>query len=125
MPFQLDEAVFAGESIQLNCFVAKGDSPIEIKWVFNDDTNLSNLKIVTAKVNDKTSLLTIYSVTGRHSGNYTCIASNAAGVSQHTAYLHVNGTCTYNMLKLHFSSLFIIFFTYLPLFPLIPVILLL
>lgn len=118
MPFQLDEAVFAGESIQLNCFVAKGDSPIEIKWVFNDDMNLSNLKIVTAKVNEKTSLLTIYSVTGRHSGNYTCIASNAAGVSQHTAYLHVNGICTYNiMLNLHFQPCLFFFlhiYLYIP-----------
>lgn len=43
------------------------------------------------KMAEQTSFLSIASVTGAHSGNYTCIAKNRAGEDRYTAVLHVNG----------------------------------
>lgn len=42
-------------------------------------------------VNEKTSILTIMSASAAHSGNYTCRAKNSAGVTEHSAPVHVNG----------------------------------
>jgi hypothetical protein len=47
--------------------------------------------IYVLKIGSKTSILTIESVRAYHGGNYTCTATNAAGLSQFTAHLAVNG----------------------------------
>jgi hypothetical protein len=49
------------------------------------------LGIYVLKIGSKTSILTIESVRAYHGGNYTCTATNSAGLSQFTAYLAVNG----------------------------------
>lgn len=87
----LDDAVSA------TCTITKGDLPMTIWWSLFDDfhgeaKNLStNDGIVITRASQKLSLLNIDSVKARHRGNYTCYVKNKAGISQHSAFLHING----------------------------------
>ncbi|KAG8244654.1 hypothetical protein J6590_017599 [Homalodisca vitripennis] len=90
IPFDLEEEVNSGESVQLNCHVSKGDRPIKISWNFHGEVLSSHMGISTTKLGDRSSVLTISSAMAAHSGNYTCTASNAAGVTTYTATVHVN-----------------------------------
>lgn len=47
--------------------------------------------VVITRTNQKNSILTIDSAQPRHRGNYTCYASNRAGMTQQSAYLSLNG----------------------------------
>lgn len=91
-PFDFDERVNYGDSVQLTCHVAKGDLPITIKWLFNDKPLFTHLNIQTTKLGDRSSFLTIPSVTADNTGNYTCAASNEAGHFDFSAKLNVLGT---------------------------------
>lgn len=98
MPFSFgDESANAGDFNSLQCTVVKGDSPISISWYFNDVEITSSDTILISKSGKRISLLTIESVRAEHSGAYTCLATNAAGFANHTAYLHVNGTIIFRM----------------------------
>lgn len=94
MPFSLEEEVMAGESIQLTCHISKGDSPLNIHWNFHGEELSSHLNIITTRIGERTSLLSISSTLASHSGNYTCTASNRAGATDFTATVHVKGTLT-------------------------------
>lgn len=96
MPFEIEDAVFAGESVQMTCHISKGDKPIDISWNFHGREMSSHLGITTTKMGDQTSFLSISSVMGSHSGNYTCIAKNDAGSSRYTAALHVKGNSNFS-----------------------------
>lgn len=91
MPFEIEESVFYGESVQMTCHASKGDRPMSITWTFEgqDLSTVSGIK--TMKMAEQTSFLSIASITGAHSGNYTCIAKNRAGEDRYTTTLHVNG----------------------------------
>lgn len=79
------------------CSITKGDLPLKIMWLFQgvDDTSPYNLSsndgVIITKPSQKMSVLAIEAVKARHRGNYTCIASNKAGLAQHSAYLSING----------------------------------
>jgi hypothetical protein len=93
MPFEIEESIYYGESVQMTCHASKGDRPMAITWIF-EGQNLSNRfdsGIKTMKMAEQTSFLTIASVTGAHTGNYTCIAKNKAGEDRFTTALHVKG----------------------------------
>ncbi|XP_049833934.1 Down syndrome cell adhesion molecule-like protein Dscam2 isoform X21 [Schistocerca gregaria] len=90
VPFSLDEEINTGDSVQLNCHVSKGDKPLKITWNFHGEELSSHMGIVTTRVGDRASILTITSVMAAHSGNYTCSAQNPAGIASFTATLHVN-----------------------------------
>lgn len=78
--------------MQLTCHVAKGDMPIQIKWLFNGrDLQGSVLGVVTQKLGDRSSFLTVPSVKAENNGSYTCMSLNAAGNYNHTAHLFVKG----------------------------------
>jgi hypothetical protein len=91
VPFVFEDHTFAGETVQLNCFVAKGDTPLKITWSFHGEELSSHMGMSTARIGDRTSLLTIGSVMAAHSGNYTCSAENSAGVADYSATLLVSG----------------------------------
>ena len=92
VPFEADESVFAGETVQLNCHVSKGDLPLSIKWHFHGFENTtSHLDIMTNKMTSRTSFLSISAATASHSGNYTCVATNRAGSTNHSTVLNVHG----------------------------------
>jgi hypothetical protein len=104
--------VNAGEMTALQCTVIKGDSPISIIWLFNQTEISSNDGVLIRKMGSRISSLSIESVRADHSGAYTCLARNAAGVNNHTAYLHVNGNFIqlYNFYVIVRTLLFIPFF---------------
>lgn len=100
MPFGFGEdSANAGDFITAQCAVMKGDSPIAISWQFNNTDIVSNDGIMISMRGRRISDMTIEAVRAEHSGAYTCVASNAAGLVNHTAYLHVNG-----INKLHKNS---------------------
>ena len=92
VPFVLEDVIFAGESVQLQCHVSKGDLPLQITWNFHGKELSSHSGIHTMKAGDRTSLLSIASVTSLHSGDYTCTAANKAGVATHLTTINVNGS---------------------------------
>lgn len=89
--FELDEAVFAGETVHLDCYVSKGDIPLNITWSFNNKPVTLKMGIKTTKPSARVSTLDIPSALGTNSGNYTCTATNRAGTTNHTATLNVIG----------------------------------
>jgi hypothetical protein len=92
IPFDVEEDVNTGDSVQLNCHVSKGDKPLKITWNFHGEELSSHMGITTTKIGDRSSILTIVSAMAAHSGNYTCTAQNAARTVSYTAMVHVNGT---------------------------------
>lgn len=91
-PFAFDEKTFAGENVQITCFVPKGDTPLKISWVFDgQDSSSSQLGMSTSRIGERMSVLMIESLMASHSGNYTCTAANYAGKANFTATLEVSG----------------------------------
>lgn len=94
-PFSFgEESANAGDVIAVQCTVTKGDSPIAISWLFNNTEIIPSDGILVGKFGSRISSLSIDSVKAEHSGIYTCVARNAAGFSNHTSHLLVNGTNT-------------------------------
>lgn len=81
----------SGDNVQLMCYVAKGDLPINIKWLFRSQPIFSHLGIVTTKVGERSNILSVSSVEAKNSGNYTCVATNNAGSYNSSAELYVQG----------------------------------
>ena len=99
MPFSFgDEPANAGEMTVIQCAVVKGDSPITISWFLNGvEITPGYQGMLIGKMSHRISTLSIEAVKARHSGEYTCRASNAAGKTDHSAHLYVNG----NIIQMH------------------------
>ena len=80
-----------GQFAQVVCIVTKGDEPLTITWALHGQTVTSEAGLSTTKLGTRTSMLTIQSVGYRHSGEYTCTASNLAGSRSQSVVLKVNG----------------------------------
>lgn len=92
VPFDFgDESINAMDMVSAYCTVNKGDLPVDISWKRNDHKLYTNDGILISKTSQRISVLSIESVRDRHSGNYTCVAENSAGIAQHSAQLFVNG----------------------------------
>ena len=92
MPFDFgNDDVNAMDMVSAYCTVNQGDLPIDIHWRFNGQKLFTNDGILVSRSSPRISVLSIESVRGRHSGNYSCVAENAAGSAEHTAPLSVNG----------------------------------
>ncbi|XP_048260966.1 Down syndrome cell adhesion molecule-like protein Dscam2 isoform X32 [Bombus terrestris] len=86
-----DEPVNAGDLVSVQCVVTKGDSPLEITWTFdNQQIRSDRMDVIVSNSGKRVKQLTIESVAARHAGEYTCVASNAAGSTSHSAKLDVN-----------------------------------
>lgn len=92
-PFAFEEEANSGDSVQLTCHASKGDLPLTIRWLHNARPIFSHLGVLTNKIGDRISLLTIPSVSDKHSGDYQCVVDNKAGRVNYTARLYVNGDC--------------------------------
>ncbi len=91
-PFSFgDHDYTLGMSAQINCIVIEGDLPVDISWTFHGARPSASSGIETTKIGSRSSVLNIDSVEADHSGNYTCIARNAAAVRNFTATLNVYG----------------------------------
>ena len=77
--------------MQIFCTVTQGDEPLSIKWSLQGDIVSSEPELTTTALGTRTSMLTIQSVGYRHSGTYTCSASNKAGTRSQGVELRVNG----------------------------------
>lgn len=98
MPFSFgEEDLNLDDSVTATCSITKGDLPLKIWWTFQgvDDFTPYNLTtndgVVITKPSQKISILAIDAVKARHRGNYSCMAQNKGGYSQHSAYLSING----------------------------------
>lgn len=67
-----------GESVQISCYVNKGDMPVDISWMFNGTPIYPERFINITPVGKKTSLLSIENVDQSH-------------ITTHTAELFVKG----------------------------------
>ena len=98
-----DEPANAGEMTVVQCAVVKGDSPITISWFLNGmEITPGYQGVLIGKMSQRISTLSIEAVKARHSGNYTCRSSNAAGKTAHTAHLYVNGNVSF--IHVHFIA---------------------
>lgn len=75
----------------MQCTAFKGDLPINITWFHNDKPIGYNEGIIISRVSKKVSTLTIDDVQEVHSGNFSCVAQNVAGLTSYSTELHVNG----------------------------------
>ncbi|XP_020284786.1 Down syndrome cell adhesion molecule-like protein Dscam2 isoform X15 [Pseudomyrmex gracilis] len=86
-----EEPVNAGDLVSVQCVVTKGDSPLEITWTFDGrPIQAYHSDVIVSDSGKRVKQLTIESVAARHAGEYTCVASNAAGSVSHSATLDVN-----------------------------------
>lgn len=91
-PFYFEGPVNAGESVQLSCYVSKGDKPLKIGWHFHgEEKTLSPVELRTSMFSDNANILTISAVAPEHRGLYVCTATNMAGKANYTARLDVYG----------------------------------
>ncbi|EDS26520.1 down syndrome cell adhesion molecule [Culex quinquefasciatus] len=89
-PFEFGEEPFDSSStVSVQCVITKGDTPIDIGWLFNNRRIDSNDGIVISKMGQKMSTLYIESIRSRHAGIYSCRASNSAGSVEHSSELRV------------------------------------
>jgi len=92
VPFSFGEdTTNAGDSASAACSVVKGDTPIVISWFFNGTEIRSNADITISNVGKKISMLSIESARAEYVGEYTCVAKNAAGATNISSYLYING----------------------------------
>lgn len=91
-PFEFSEPqVSAGEVTSVTCTVHKGDLPLNITWLHNGKLVDEKYGIFVQR-RKKISSLSIDDVNEDHTGNYTCIVNNAAGIDSYSTELYVNGS---------------------------------
>lgn len=81
-----------GDTVQVSCVVSKGDMPITFSWLFNNKPIEIEASVKVAPFGRKTSVLNIDYVDQSHIGNFTCVATNNAGVASYSAELLIKGT---------------------------------
>ena len=93
LPFNFGKDILdEGDFAHVSCIVTKGDMPLSISWTLQGDTvSVSDSTISTSQAGPRASFLSISSVSHRHSGVYTCTATNTAGSSIFSTELKVNG----------------------------------
>lgn len=92
VPFDFgEESVNELDMVSASCTVNKGDLPLDIHWTRNGGRIYTNDGLVVTKTSQRMSVLSIESVRARHAGNYSCVATNNAGVTKHWTFLRVNG----------------------------------
>ncbi|XP_077564303.1 cell adhesion molecule Dscam1-like [Haemaphysalis longicornis] len=88
--FAFDEHLHEGMRTRVYCNIARGDPPVSIAWL-RDGRPLKSGPDIEVRVLDAFSVaLAIESLSPRHDGRYTCLASNAAATVNYTAPLRVH-----------------------------------
>lgn len=92
-PFEFGEdPANTGETSTVSCLIAKGDLPLDIFWSLNSIPIVSGEHSVSVlRLNARTSILSVDSLSAKHRGTYKCIARNEAGQTEHHSELRVNG----------------------------------
>ncbi|XP_063973280.1 cell adhesion molecule Dscam1 isoform X2 [Diachasmimorpha longicaudata] len=87
-PFGFPANLQEGSRAQVTCSVTSGDLPIYFSWLKDGEPLPSSLRIEERGA-EFFSLLVFKELTARHSGKYTCAATNSAAKVNHTAELLV------------------------------------
>ncbi|GIY39004.1 down syndrome cell adhesion molecule-like protein Dscam2 [Caerostris darwini] len=87
-PFTFPKSLQTGQRFSVLCTITEGDPPIRIQWI--KDSLQSFLAsahdgVRSVVVTPFSTTLVFESLAPEHRGNYTCVASNAAGTMSHTA----------------------------------------
>ena len=90
-PFSFESQLLAGFETQIQCFISKGDVPIDIEWYFEGNPVSQVNGVHTMNIGTKSSILNIQSVGHSHTGEYACIARNKAGEDIFKSHLTVLG----------------------------------
>ncbi|XP_069681715.1 cell adhesion molecule Dscam1-like isoform X3 [Periplaneta americana] len=104
-PFQFPSNLQEGMRAQVSCSIISGDFPITITWR-KDGGPLPQEADVHEQQHQFVSNLMFTDLAARHSGHYTCIASNAAAVANYTAKLIVRVAPTWLIEPQDISVLF-------------------
>ncbi|GAB6021000.1 Down syndrome cell adhesion molecule-like protein 1, variant 3 [Chamberlinius hualienensis] len=92
VPFEFqDDLLREGMRARLQCVISEGDLPLKVEWLKNDNKIHNEIGILIKTLDEFSSILTIHSITPKHNGKYTCVASNDAATVTHSAQLSVNG----------------------------------
>lgn len=73
------------------CGVSSGDPPLVVSWLKDGQPLTPILGANVSALDPYSSLLSISSLDSRHSGDFTCVASNPAAEVRYTAKLQVKG----------------------------------
>ncbi|KAH7974624.1 hypothetical protein HPB49_017481 [Dermacentor silvarum] len=92
--FKFPANLSPGDTVVVSCVIRKGSAgPFELWWRKDDrPLELTSSLTVTSPKGGPVSTITIVDVSARESGNYTCVARNAAGSDRYTAHLAVTGS---------------------------------
>ncbi|EFN70076.1 Down syndrome cell adhesion molecule, partial [Camponotus floridanus] len=88
-PFSFPVNIQSGWRVHVTCAVSEGDSPLKITWL-KDGKPLKPREAQTHQIGEFDLALRIQSASPAHDGNYTCVASNDAAKTSHTASLLVH-----------------------------------
>ncbi|GAB6020997.1 hypothetical protein CHUAL_003637 [Chamberlinius hualienensis] len=92
VPFEFQEELLReGMRARLQCVISEGDLPLKVEWLKDGNKITNDLGILVKILDEFSSILTIHSITPKHNGKYTCVASNDAATVTHSAQLSVNG----------------------------------
>lgn len=92
LPFSFgEEPSFLGDSTTVQCSLSSGDMPVKFTWSLNNKPISDVQGIVVGSFGKKTSVVSIESLDEHHAGNYTCFASNKAGIARSSSVLIVKG----------------------------------
>lgn len=83
-----------GMRAAITCQILEGDLPVTFRWERDGGVKELGVGASTRRLDEYSSSLVIERVTAKHTGNYTCIASNVAGTERFTVPITVNGKTT-------------------------------
>ncbi|KAH6921909.1 hypothetical protein HPB50_006454 [Hyalomma asiaticum] len=91
--FKFPDNLSPGDTAVVSCVVKKGSSgPFELYWKKDGlPVEQTGSVTVTSHKGGPLSMLSIVDITAEHSGNYSCVARNAAGMDESSAHLAVTG----------------------------------
>ncbi|XP_063239602.1 LOW QUALITY PROTEIN: cell adhesion molecule Dscam2-like [Bacillus rossius redtenbacheri] len=88
-PFSFQDGLSEGMRTRTVCGVSQGDAPLAISWLRDGVALAPQPGVNVSALDPFSSLLSISSLARAHSGDYTCVAANAAAEVRYTAKLQV------------------------------------
>nr|XP_042906082.1 Down syndrome cell adhesion molecule-like protein Dscam2 [Parasteatoda tepidariorum] len=89
--FSFQDNLHEGMRTAVTCIVVAGDGPLSTRWM-KDESPLDERSLDATVIPAEegfVSTITIKSLTHKHNGNYTCLATNDVGTGSYTAMLTV------------------------------------
>lgn len=95
-PFSFQDGLAEGMRTRTVCGVSRGDAPLTLRWLKDGQPLPSELGANVTSIDQYSSLLSIPSLSAKHSGDYTCVASwgipgSLGGSVEYTAQLNIRG----------------------------------